>query len=867
MDLKPKKTVENQHRIRITERICRREFGNQLRVYVLPEHCAKVVNLQAWVATGSIHEEESLGCGLSHFLEHMAFAGTPRFPGTAISDTVAHLGGELNAYTSYSNTVYHVDLPSDSWRIGLEMLDEMVRLPLFPEERFLKEKEVILRECAMYQDRPSSVLIQNLNRLMFRSHPMRHPVIGYQEKIAMVDREMMLKYYHKRYSPARTFYVVVGDVDPEEVFDCLEASGGQWALGRLDEPVLTPELLQPTPRVHSTTFNDPLYYTVTGWKTPAVSHLDIPALEVCSAILGGGESSRMSVALTQKKHLAHMSGSFCSSNPAGGYLAVYAIANFEKREKLLAEMQRQMDRMLRSGVTHAELEREITIQSADQIRALRTNAGMGRMIGSEILACGVPDGIDDYLDLIRKITPDEVKRVANEYLKSDLSSRMDLHPVSPKHAKPAPASKHRETVWHEDPKMRKHPGGVRMIYLQNDRLPLITLSLVFPSAPLYDAPAQCGVSKLLGETLSCGCRAFSEEAFNQFLDGHAIHLSVNTGRDSSIVKANCPVEQLPALLEAVGAMLEAPLFEDSVVDRARDALLGTIQSGMQDPRTRAITACLKAMYGDHPYSHAYNLPEKIMSSLTSEDVRRSYFSQMLNPHVSCISISGDLEEETAFQSMEALIDRIPWNLNAVLPKIPLPVFPSKKISQRIVIDKEQSVVVMGMPAMSLFSTRECAALDFLPIVTNHMSSRLLKMVREDASLAYYAGAQCLTGFHPGFLIYYGGTRPDASDQVLGMFQNELSRIAKQGLTQAEYDDAKAYLRYHHAQDVMQSDSLGIQAMENESFGIGYRYSQTYRTLQDGLTLAEINEIFAKLLSGVVTVSVIAGAEKKEKAEK
>ena len=87
-------------------------FDNGLRVYVIPKNEAPTVTVQAWVATGSIHEDEFLGCGLSHFLEHMLFQGTEKFPGSAISDTVTHLGGYLNAYTSKTHTVYYINLPA-----------------------------------------------------------------------------------------------------------------------------------------------------------------------------------------------------------------------------------------------------------------------------------------------------------------------------------------------------------------------------------------------------------------------------------------------------------------------------------------------------------------------------------------------------------------------------------------------------------------------------------------------------------------------------------------------------------------------------------------------------------------------------------
>ncbi|MBP5182223.1 MAG: insulinase family protein, partial [Lentisphaeria bacterium] len=118
---------------------------NGLEAYILPLRSAPVVSVQAYVRTGSIHEEEFLGCGLSHFLEHMLFMGSSRYPGNAASDKVSSLGGYFNACTGRDYTSYIVFLPSRHFGEALDILDDMLRNPLFPEEKFQSEKNVILR--------------------------------------------------------------------------------------------------------------------------------------------------------------------------------------------------------------------------------------------------------------------------------------------------------------------------------------------------------------------------------------------------------------------------------------------------------------------------------------------------------------------------------------------------------------------------------------------------------------------------------------------------------------------------------------------------------------------------------------------------
>ena len=213
-----KKTERNTPSI--ARRTLCRTLDNGLKIFVYPRPGSGTVFCQAVVRTGSIHEGENLGCGLSHFLEHMVFSGTETHPGhTAIADRVSQLGGVLNASTFYDRTQYYIETPAGAETEAVEMLYGMVARPLFPAERFENEKGAILRECSMYRDSPGSVLFERLMQESFSCYPARVPVIGYESKIRTVDREMMTAYWARRYSPCRTAFVIAGDTDAERIAD------------------------------------------------------------------------------------------------------------------------------------------------------------------------------------------------------------------------------------------------------------------------------------------------------------------------------------------------------------------------------------------------------------------------------------------------------------------------------------------------------------------------------------------------------------------------------------------------------------------------------------------------------------------------
>ena len=189
-----------------------RTLENGVRIFVFPQP-GTAVEVECFIRTGSIHEGARLGCGLSHFLEHMLFQGCRNYPGTAAADAIDRLGGSMNAYTSYDHTAYHANLAGRHLPEAVRILARMVRFPEFPEARFNEERQVILREEEMGRDNPERQLYTRLNAAVYQEHPLRHPVIGCRELIAEVTRDVMAEYYEMRYTPDRCFWVVVGDAE------------------------------------------------------------------------------------------------------------------------------------------------------------------------------------------------------------------------------------------------------------------------------------------------------------------------------------------------------------------------------------------------------------------------------------------------------------------------------------------------------------------------------------------------------------------------------------------------------------------------------------------------------------------------------
>ena len=185
---------------------------NRLPVIFETRKNTGVVAVQVWVKVGSKYEEPRIA-GITHFIEHLIFKGTEKIKAGEMASRIESLGGSVNAFTSYDNTVYHIVVPTKSFEEGLELLLDAVKNPAFPADEITKEKRVVLEEIKMGEDDPHRKLFKELFSLSYEGHPYGRPIIGFEETVKNVSREGILTYFHGHYTPDNMAIVITGDFD------------------------------------------------------------------------------------------------------------------------------------------------------------------------------------------------------------------------------------------------------------------------------------------------------------------------------------------------------------------------------------------------------------------------------------------------------------------------------------------------------------------------------------------------------------------------------------------------------------------------------------------------------------------------------
>jgi zinc protease len=264
---------------------------NGLTLLVAPEHYAGVASVQVWCETGSVHEGEWVGGGLTHLLEHMLFKGTAKRSVQRISEEIHQVGGYLNAYTSFDRTVFWVDCPAAAVPTALDVMADMLFNSVIDQEEMTREMDVIRREFDLGYDDPDRTLSHLTFSTAYQTHPFRYPVIGLRRIFDQIDRESLLAYYRRRYVPENVFVVVSGDVQSEQVLEWVQTYFGSVPAKPAAPLVIAAEPPQAGRRDEVEPFDTAIGYFSLAWHVPAVLHEDAPALDVLSILLGGGASS------------------------------------------------------------------------------------------------------------------------------------------------------------------------------------------------------------------------------------------------------------------------------------------------------------------------------------------------------------------------------------------------------------------------------------------------------------------------------------------------------------------------------------------------------------------------------------------------
>jgi zinc protease len=406
---------------------------NGLKVLLLEDHKSPAVTFQVWYKVGSRNEKDGKS-GLAHFLEHMMFKGTPNTKPEEYSRIIAKQGGRSNAFTSTDVTVYFATMSRDKIGIQLELEAERMTQALLGETYFEPEKRVIQEERRLRtEDNPVAALAEVANAVAYIVHPYRRPIIGWMDDIQNLTQRDMVAFYREHYSPNNAFIVVTGDFSTEELLPKIKTAFGKIPRGPEPPRVRVQEPPQKGERRVIFKKEAELPFLLMFYHAPNLEHPDNFALDILTVVLAGGRSSRLYQSLVYEKRLTRgidADYSSVSIDPSGLSISAQLMP-----DKELADVELEIDGALESLKSNLVSERELQ-KAKNQIEAAFTFSqdsifGQAMKIGY-YEATGDWRRMDSYLDGVRKVSREDVLRVAKQYLNRDRRTVATLIPTKEK---------------------------------------------------------------------------------------------------------------------------------------------------------------------------------------------------------------------------------------------------------------------------------------------------------------------------------------------------------------------------------------------------------------------------------------------------
>jgi zinc protease len=405
-------------------------LDNGLKVLLLEDHKSPAVTFQVWYRVGSRNERDGKS-GLAHFLEHMMFKGTPRTKPEEYSRIIAKNGGRSNAFTTTDVTVYFATMSRDKIGIQLELEAERMTQALLGETYFEPEKKVIQEERRLRtEDNPASALAEVANAVAYTVHPYRRPVIGWMDDIQNLTRQDLVDYYRTYYAPNNAFIVVTGDFSTEDIVPKIKAAYGKIPRGPEPPRVRVQEPPQKGERQVILKKEAELPFLLMFYHAPNLDDPDNFALDLLTVVLAGGRSSRLYQDMVYQKRLTRNVDADYSSvsiDPSGLSISAQLMPGKEPAE-VAREIDKLLDRMKTDLITERELEKAKNQIEASFIFAQDSIFGQAIKVGY-YEATGDWRRMNSYLDGIRGVSREDIRRVARRYLDRDRRTVATLIPT------------------------------------------------------------------------------------------------------------------------------------------------------------------------------------------------------------------------------------------------------------------------------------------------------------------------------------------------------------------------------------------------------------------------------------------------------
>lgn len=828
-----------------------------------------IVTIDTWVKTGSINENDKNN-GVSHFLEHLFFKGTVNHPAGEFDKILESKGALTNAATSKDFTHYYVTIPSNYFDLAIDLHADMLLNPQVPRKELEKERKVVLEEIAKDANNPSNKVFDNLNDMMYTTHPYKRKVLGTGDIIGKISREEILDYYNTHYGPQNMITIIIGDVDPEhalakvkEDFKTAEVRKLTKNINKSEKP-LTSKLIkvdyQPTQSG----------YMLIGYRGVNAVNPNNPALDVLATILGDGRSSVLNQSIKEQKQLAYSISADNSAFKEDGLFVISANFTPENVDKLQKAIFEEVSKIQKKGVTQAQLNLAKNIIERDTYYSRESISNISQEIGYTTVLTDNPKYYNQYLASIKKVTAAEIKHVANEYLNENKCAISIVLPEDKKVQKTetktqvAPVVNHPAKLVSEISTTQKYQldNGATMLISPNDLNDIVAIS-IYEKGGLFLEKVPSS-AYLTGAVMLKGTQKYSSLELAQIIEENGIKIQPGVSADGFTIDVLTTKAQLSKTLEILDEIVNRATFDDSEIEKTRATKLSSIKKSRDVPMNLALDEYKDLIYENSVYSTSTKQMEKTLPKVQKEDILE-YYGTIFNPKNLVISVNGNVDTKDLANQFSNIINCTngpKFDYSSQASRINSIVAP--KMSVKKVKDLKTAWLILGWQTPGLLNQSDIGQKDYATLrvidslLGSGMSSRLFRNVRDQEGLAYQLGSSFSPNVLRGTFTIYIGTNPATLNLAREKMLFEVNRLKAEFVCDKELQEAKEKIIGNYIISLETNMDKATNVGWFEASGRGYDFKDKYIQLINSVTASDIVEVANKYFNANYVTSIVEG---------
>ncbi|MCR4315992.1 MAG: insulinase family protein [Planctomycetes bacterium] len=847
---------------------------NGLKVVIEENHSRPLASVRTVMHVGSIYEDEFMGCGLSHYMEHIVAGGTTGHydeNGNVVvhrteeqsKELIRSIGGNSNASTSFNWTQYFINTSGQHVETAIEIIADWMQNCLFTEQEVSREQLVVQEELRRNLDNPARESRQLFLETMFREHPIRVPVIGYQDNINQVTREDMFKFYRTHYSPDNAVVAIVGDVNKEDTLAMIKKHYEGWKRTPLTPVLLRPEPVQTSIRWVEDEFG-PTARPIAMLGVPSIelTHEDLYALDILAFILGEGPTSRLSLKFVNVQNPRAQGleiGSWTPDFGAGQFYVSFNSTSNDPEEVrgLVWDVWSEMLSTTGDLITQEELDRAKRMKVREFYLGNQTVDARCSSVSHNLLTIGDPMFDELYVENIQHVTREQVRDAARRYLQRDKLVVTILFPQGEAAEPEVSTGGNSGTQAANETELVTLENGLRVLLKETPGVGSSSLQAYFGGGLRWEKPEDSGYFNMLINLMMRGTSHRGYGDLMRIIESKGMNIGVVSRNDYVGLTLWTLADDTSEGMEILSDLSRHANFGQNQIDYLKNAFINFyLPNRLKDGDLVAALMMKDELFDHHPYGLDRAGTVETIQNLTREKMVELY-NTFIVPNNMVLCAFGDFDRDSLLAQIEALFGD--WQ-----PK-EIPAFTYQKEKElpeglTVKINENDQGRVNYYRSFRGCDRRsgDKFALEVIDSVISGMyypSGWLHSGLRgNDANYVYSVHALNYMGDGAGYFYVVTDFEPQNFDVVNEIIEGVIKRIQNELVDPDEFEIAKQEAISSGLLRRGDNDSDAAQAAEDELMGVGFNYPRDYEAGIRSVTREQVREVARRYFRrGILTI--------------